>query len=424
MTGTTTHSETGLPAPVPASVLRSRGFLALLGSRTASTVATSVTWVLLPLHVYDTTGSATLAGLMSAMNVVPFIVFGLLAGVMADRSSPRNVMIAMEVGNAAALLIVPILTVTGSLSVWSMLAVGALSSTLYVWFDVASSTIVPAVVGRARVFQANGHLWSVATLVSATAAPFGFFLLSRRGLGGAFAILAGFSLLSAVLISRVQRIVDDPPPAAERATTGAQIVEGLRFMAREPTVRMLTLVAVGSGLSGGAVYGMIVVFADKALGLRPDDTRLAWIIAASSVGAFIASFLGPRLRRFRITRVVVALLVADVVLMTGYARSSSWLLALAAVAAWNIAHTSLMIVSISVRQVLTPAHLQGRVNAAGRIIAWGTVPLGTGICGVLVDATGSGRTATLMLVVPVTLSLVVALVLARRAAREQREIRC
>jgi uncharacterized RDD family membrane protein YckC len=76
-----------------------------------------------------------------------------------------------------------------------------------------------------------------------------------------------------------------------------------------------------------------------------------------------------------------------------------------------------MIVSISFRQTLAPSHLQGRVNAAGRMLAWGSVPLGSALCGAVTGWIGS-RQASLLLIVPIaaSLALAVAMVVRRPGA--------
>ena len=424
-------SEAAAPAkgraPEPAdkrSVLRDHDFRALLASKSASTVASAVTWVVLPLYVYTVSRSSLLTAVASAMNVIPYVLFGIVAGALVDRSSPRRVMIVVELGNAAIMLTVPALHAGHVLSIAVLCAVGFTSATAFVWFDVASSALVPSVVGKAAVFHANGFLWSVATLVQAVAAPTGFFLLNRWGIGWTFAALSLFYALSALFLAMV-RVPSAASggvaagAAASPAGPGRAMLEGLRFIAREPTIRLLTIIGMGSGISAGAVYGMIVVFANRALHLATDDYRISWILAASSAGALLASFAAPRLRRLPPIPSVAGLLVVDTVLMAGYALSADWQMALGAILLWNLVHTTLMIVSISLRQVLAPARLQGRVNAAGKMLAWGSVPLGSALCGALTGWIGS-RQASLLLVAPIAASLVLAaaMVVRRPAATD------
>ncbi|WP_017579895.1 MFS transporter [Nocardiopsis valliformis] len=408
---------TGAAAP---SVLRSSDFRFMLSGRAASTAATAVTWVLLPLHVYDITGSATAAASMSAMNVVPFLLFGLFAGAYVDRLRPRTVMVVVEVVSALVLLLVPAVVLLSEPPFVVFLVIGFLASSAFVWFDVASSALVPAVAGPERIFQANGHLWMAATVVNAVAAPAGFFLLERIGLAGAFLVIAGAYVVSAVLTSflRAGRSAADGAEGREGNRVGwSEILEGLRFIRSDRVVGVLTLAGAGIGISGGAVYSTIVVFSDLSLDLRTDDIRVGWIIAGCSVGALIAAVLTPRLRSLDPVLVSAVTLAVDVVLLVAYAWSPGWVVALILLAGWNTAHTIAMIVSISVRQQRCPAHLQGRVNAVGRMAAWGAVPLGGGLCGVLIDLTGQAPVALTIMVLPslAAFGFVLSVVFVRRA---------
>lgn len=392
----------------PKSLFTEVSFLSLLSSKTVSAVASAVTWVLLPLYVYEVTGSATQSALMSAMNVVPFILFGVFAGTMVDRLAPRVIITCVEIGNMVILLVVPLALATVGLPIYVLFAVGFASSSAFVWFDVASSALIPRVAGKDRIFQANGHLWAFATVVNALAAPVGIFLLNMVGMGATFAILSGFYLLSALFISSVKDQGSVPPQRRESTTSfRSDFREGIRFILEKPVLWVLTLAGIGNGLSGGAVYTMIVVFADKSLGLAPDDTRLGWVIASSSVGAVIASIIAPKLRTFSALTTVLVLLFLEAIVFVLYAQTSWWIAAMVFIGAWNMLHTAVMIVSLSVRQVITPEELQGRVNSVGRLVAWGTVPLGAALCGFLVDFTGSSTIATTLLVIPLIFSTVV-----------------
>lgn len=411
------------------SVLRSSDFRFMLSGRAVSTAATAVTWVLLPLYVYDITGSATAAASMSAMNVVPFLLFGLFAGAYVDRLRPRTVMVVVEVVSALVLLSVPAVVLLSEPPFAVFLLIGFLASSAFVWFDVASSALVSVVAGPELIFQANGHLWMAATVVNAIAAPAGFFLLDRIGLAGAFLMIAGAYVLSAILTSFLKagrtaavRGEGEEEREKESGKEGSrvgrsEILEGLRFIRSDRVVGVLTLAGAGIGISGGAVYSTIVVFSDLSLDLRTDDIRVGWIIAGCSVGALVASLLTPRLRSLDPVSVSAVTLAVDVVLLVAYAWSPGWVVALVLLAGWNTAHTIAMIVSISVRQQRCPARLQGRVNAVGRMAAWGAVPLGGGLCGVLIDLTGQAPVALSIMALPslAAFVFVLSVVFVRRA---------
>lgn len=365
--------------------VRTGGLGLLIGSKFASTVAYATSWVLLPLYVYQESGSAVLTALASAANVLPFLLFGLIAGAAVDRSSPVRVMAAMEVANAAVLLCVPLLAATVGAGPLVLCAIGFASATAYVWFDVASAALVPALAGADGVFRANSYMWMTTTVLTAVAAPVGYFLLDSLRLGPTFAALAGCYLVSAVLVAAIRHA-----PAAEgpsRPERGA-VWAGVRYLAAHPLLRTYTAVNVGVGVSAGAVYGMLVVFASRALGLPSDDYRVAWIVAASGVGALIGAIAARRFKHVPPIPAARWMTGLDLVLLLAYAAAPTWWAAAALLLCWNTVHTCFLVVGISVRQTATPQRLQGRVNAVGRMIVWGSVPLGTLLCGALTELAG------------------------------------
>jgi MFS family permease len=384
--------------------VRTGGLGLLIGSKFASTVAYATSWVLLPLYVYQASGSAVLTALASAANVIPFLLFGLLAGAAVDRSSPVRVMAWMEVANAAVLLCVPLLAATVGAGPLVLCAIGFASATAYVWFDVASAALVPALAGRDGVFRANSYLWMTTTVLTAVAAPVGYFLLDALRLGPTFAVLSACYLVSAALIAAIRPRPEAAPARAERGAVWA----GLKYLAAHPLLRAYTTVNVGVGVSAGAVYGMMVVFASRALGLPSDDYRVAWIVAASGVGALLGAVAARRFKGVPPIPVARWMTGLDLVLLLAYAAAPTWQAAAALLLCWNTVHTCFLVVGISVRQTVTPQRLQGRVNAVGRMIVWGSVPLGTLLCGALTELTGP-RWALAALGVFALASLVIAL---------------
>ncbi|WP_158299865.1 MFS transporter [Glycomyces paridis] len=389
------------------------GFHLLVASKFASTVAYATSWVLLPLFVYQSSGSAVAAAAASAANVVPFLLFGMFAGAAVDRSSPVRVMAWMEAANAAVLLGVPLLAFFDAVGPVTLCAIGFASATAYVWFDVASAATVPALVGREGLFRANSLLWMTTTVLTAIAAPVGYFLADALRLGPTFAVLAACYVASGILISRVRLPKTEPAPRELGAVRA-----GWKFIAAHDLLRSYTLTNIGVGVSAGAVYGLMVVFAAEALGLDAEDYRVAWIIAASGVGALIGAALAPRFKGRAPIPMARWMTGLDLVLLLAYAAAPHWVLAAAALLCWNAVHTCFLVVGISVRQTVTPQRLQGRVNAVGRMVVWGSVPLGTLLCGSLTELIGP-RPALAVLAVFALAGLAVALRTPRTLSLEE-----
>ena len=123
-----------------------------------SMVGTGITTVALPLVVYDATGSAAQTGLLFAFRVVPYLLFGIIAGPLADRGNRRLLVIGGNVAEGLLVATIPIAHFLGVLTVAQVYVVALLSATACVFSDAAVFGAVPALVGPARLAAANGLL--------------------------------------------------------------------------------------------------------------------------------------------------------------------------------------------------------------------------------------------------------------------------
>lgn len=120
----------------------------------------------LPILVYTETGSALLTSTVVALESAPYLVFGLLAGALADRMPRRSSMVAADVISAVVLGTVPAAWLAGALTMAHVLLAATLAGTTFVWFDSASWGALPRLVGKQRLPEANGIVWSSAIVVS------------------------------------------------------------------------------------------------------------------------------------------------------------------------------------------------------------------------------------------------------------------
>jgi hypothetical protein len=154
---------------------------------------------------------------------------------------------------------------------------------------------------------------------------------------------------------------------------------------RVPLIRQLTLLAFGVSLTGGAVLGLLVVYAHSALG-SGGDTWTLLLYLASGLGGLVATLLAPWLiRRIRLGRLVCSLLAANALSLVAFAVSPGIAPALTALAAYEFTYLAVVLTVVTVRQALTPDEFQGRVNVTGRMVAWAGQPIGAVAAGLLAD---------------------------------------
>ncbi|MCK2237550.1 MULTISPECIES: MFS transporter [unclassified Crossiella] len=371
---------------------RDPDFRRYLAARVVSVAGSLVTVVALPILVYRLTGSAAWTAAVAAAEALPYLLFGLLAGALADRLDRRALMVAVDLLNALLLASVPIAWALDGLSAVHVVAVGFLSQTLFVVFDSANFGALPTLVGKDRTTSAYSTVFGVTTVVEMVVPPLATLAVTLFSPAPMLALDALSYGISALLIRAIVRPLSAPDRAGRprsMADIKADVRAGLGFLWRQPTVRTLTLVGATHSAAGGAWVAMVVPWADRSLGVPPSgDARLAVLMSCWGVGGLIAAKLVPVLsRRLGPARLALRALPASLLSGLAVVFSSHWLLGALAAIAWGTAYTTVVINAITFRQQVTPVELQGRVNTTARMLSWGLgQPLGATLAGAVAVA--------------------------------------
>ena len=387
-------------------VLREPDFRRWFLARSVSYAGTAATAVALPLLAYQKTGSAALTGAIAALEAVPYLLFGLLAGAVADRLPRLRLMVGAEVSAVALVVSVPLAHLAGVLTTPHVLATAFAIGTAFVWFDAAAWGALARVAGRDRLTQANGLIWATATVVG-IAAPAAAGLVAS--LSDPTVVLAADALTYAVSILLVRRIATPLDAARPGAATSVRrdIAAGLTYLWRQPVIRALSLAGFGLSTTAGGVVGLLVVHADQQLHIGSADRRIGLLYSAAALGALVSALLLPAMTRvLGVRRLSVTGYLTYLAALVALAVDTNVGLALLLWAVFDFASATAITNGITVRQQLTPDDLQGRVNTTGRMIAWGGTPFGALLGGLLADAYGV-RVAYLALGVPLCVALVV-----------------
>lgn len=358
-------------------------------ARVCSLAGTAVTYVAMPALVYQLTGSNLWTAFVAVAVAAPFLCFGLVAGVVADRVDRRRLMVATDVANAALLASVPIAYAAGVLTAVQVLLVALASQSLWVFFEAAGAGGLPALVGRGRIAAAQSAIYGAEYAVEAIMPMLAGLALVVVRAPTLLAVDAISFAASALLIRSIVRPFAEPgaaPVAGRHPLAG--VWEGLLFVWRHPHVRVLTGVGFVQCLAGGAYMGQVVPWADQTLGVGPDDGRIGLLFAAWGVGGLIASLLYPRivgwLGEARAALAFLPLSALGSILM---AASGHWLAAALSVAGWVVAYMTVAMTQVTLRQKVSPDRLQGRVHTAARMLSLGLGwPVGAVLGGVIADA--------------------------------------
>lgn len=399
------------PHQSSASLWKDRGFALFWGGRAVSLLGSAITSVVLPILVYHLTASALLTSLLTTLEVLPYLLFGLFAGEIADHVNRRWLMVGSDVLNALLLGSIPIAAWLHVLTISQIFAVALLSASAFVWFDAANFGALPMLVGSQRIVAANSAVTSMSTVVGIVGPAVGGGL-ATIGPASAISFDAVSYLLSAVSLLLIPRALStlqlrNHGTQARFPRMLAGIGEGVRFIWRHRLVRVLTLVSFCLSFTGGAVNGLLVVYAVQALHLASNDARIGLLFTAGSAGSFVASvLLTPLSKRVPIGWITLTAMSFNLLLLIGFAWLSELSLALVVYACWGGSYTLTTTNGIALRQLVTPAPLQSRVNAYARMVGWGGTPFGAAVGGVLAQAT-TIRTAYLIMATGVIIGVVV-----------------
>jgi predicted MFS family arabinose efflux permease len=356
--------------------------------QTVSQFGSTVTREAIPLTALLALGATPVQmGFLAALSGAPVLLLGLVAGVWVDRLRRRPIMIWSDLGRAALLGTIPVAALLGHLSLAHLLVVASLAGVLTVFFDVAYQSLVPGLVGREQIVEANSKL-EVSAAASEVTAP-GLAGVLVQTISGPLAILldACSFLFSAAMVWLIRTPEPPPTPDGARQHLVREAADGMAVVLRQPVLRALGVSTLIGSFFGNFYATLYALYALRELHLGPALLGLA--VACGGAGGLAgALFAQPASRRFGIGPAIVgtALLNALVGLLTPLAAGPP-LVAAAFLMAGQIFGDGLatvrQIAATSVRQALAPPALLGRVNASMHLLALGVAPLGALTGGVL-----------------------------------------
>ncbi len=350
-----------------------RLFLAQATSRAGDAFNT----VALVVLVFELTGSGVGVAGTVVFEVLPFIVLGPAAGVIADRFPRRRVMVAADVIRAALALV--LVAAHGSVPVAYGVAFGLSVGSLL--FNPAAAAVVPDVVGERDLVEANAALWSVAVTIQIVLAPLAGLIVATWGVGVAFAVNAASYVGSALWLKGLTA-ARQPQGGTARGWTAVR--EGTRVVRNNALLARLAVVQVLAALSAGATSGLLVVLASERLGVGPSGFGL--LLSAIGIGAatgplLLRRFIRPGDKRWLFgplaLRGVVDLLLAAV---------RQPVLAGGALTLYGVGTSTGMVAYQSTVQSAVPPEIRGRVFALYDVLWSAARLISLGAGGLLADA--------------------------------------
>lgn len=342
----------------------------------------------LPLFAVALSKDPVVISLVSVAMLLPHLVVGLVAGALVDRWDRRRTMWLADLWQAGLLALAVVAGALGALGIPALLVLAFLLGVGQLFFDVASQAYLPDLLGRDQTLlrRANGRLRGASTAAGQFAGPpVGSFLFSLARTVP-FVVDAVSFVVSALLI---RTLPSTPvPERVEGRSVWAEAQEGFRYVVRDRLLLGLALRPAVGNLAFGAVGAVLVLFAQDTLGLSA--LGYGFLLAADAVGGVLGAMVvaGPleKLLGTGTALTLTAVVEGGSILVFGLA-DSPWLAgAMFALCGCGMATT--MVLGWSLRQVIVPGRLMGRVAAASRLVATSAGPLGALLGGWLASAAG------------------------------------
>jgi MFS family permease len=381
-------------------LLRQRDFRLLWIGESTSTLGSAISGIALPLvAVVVLHSGAFVMGLLAAVTWLPVLVFGLPAGAWVDRCRRRRVMIACNAAGVLLMASVPIAAWLGFLSVGLLLTVAVLIGVAAVFNSPAFQAFLPSIVARKDLGEANAKL-SASNQVA---------LMSGSSLAGviaeAFGAVTGMLLdavsylVALVCLTFIKKVEDKPRPAGPPTTFRQDIAAGVRFMIRDPYMRIIALCASLENLLLTGAQALLVLFLINVVHVRYGAVGLLMI--ADSVGGLTGAMIATKVaRRIGTARTLLAVAIISspfgllIPLTTGGWGLIYFVLGLGVPAAGMVACG---IVSSTFRQSYCPLDMQGRISTTAMVMVYGSMPIGALIGGALGATIGIRTTLWIML---------------------------
>lgn len=365
-----------------------RDFLRVWGAAAASNAGDGVRITALPLLAAAVTRDpVAVSGILLATNL-PWLLFSLPAGALVDRVDRRKLISRVSALRAIVMALLCGLVFAGEATLPALYAVAFLQGVGEVFADNAVFALVPGVVPRSRLEDANGRLDAIVNVTNQFAGPAAGGFLFAHAAGLPFLVDALSFVVMALLIAGIRRRpAREPEPQAAPTSIRADIAEGIRWLRARPALRNLSFIAALTNVALNATFAIFVLFALEELALSA--AAFGILLSIEALGALAGSLLAARIRKHIgiPLAITAALAVAGLANLTISATGAVPLVAAMMIAVafaggvWNVLTNSL-------RQALTPDRLMGRVQSAHRLLSWGAIPFGTLLGGVAAHSFG------------------------------------
>jgi MFS family permease len=357
------------------AALRHRDFRLLWLGQIVSVTGSQMQFVAINWHVYLLTKSAFALGLVGLFRGVPIIVCSLAGGVVADAFDRKRAMIVTQTVMLLTAALLSAATLSGLKSVWPIYVLSALSAAAQAFDTPARQALMPTLVPEEDFPNAVSLgiiVFNIAIIVGPAIAGF---ILAETGPAIIYGLnaLSFLAVIAAVIAMRTGGKPDLQRGRREALSFGA-LKEGLRFVWQTPIiVQTMTLDFAATFFASATL--LLPIFAQERL--HVGARGYGFLAAAPAIGSVLTALVMARIGSFRKQgRLVVASVAVFGVATAGFGVSTVYWLSLLMLAITGAADTVSTVLRQTIRQLVTPNHLRGRMTSINMMFFMGGPQLG------------------------------------------------
>jgi len=382
---------------------RNPNFLKLWTSETISQFGSQFTGLALPLTaIIILSADSVQVGILNFAGSVPWLIFGLIAGVWIDRHRKKRIMVTSNILRGSILALIPIAAVLGvitKLGIPFLYAISFCVGFLQVFFDITYQSYLPSLVRREQLVEGNRNLQASASTAQVAGPTIAGIVISIITAPIAIAIDASSFFASAFALGRIdhEEVIDKE---IAKPSVLADIREGLHVVFNDGRLRMIAGCTGTSNFFGTALGTLFLLYliqpSPAGLGVSKDlaGVTAGLIFSVASVGALVGVAISARVAgSIGVGPAIIgsiligglgaipyylsgSLTVSPLFTLGGFGVNWSMLSIMAGQFISFIATVVYNVNQVSLRQAIVPLRLQGRMNATMRFLVWGTIPLG------------------------------------------------
>jgi MFS family permease len=378
----------------PGARLRgNRNFNLFWAGQTFDAFGDAAALIIIPLLVFDATGSVVQMGLVTALIGIGNLISSIISGIFVDSMDRRKVILLCDVGRTFFYLVLPVYWWLFGANMWPIYIIALITAYLSTFFVIAYVSAIPNIVDQDQIADANGRLQATVALASVAGPMLTGFASKQFGSNKAVIIVALAYWLSACLMFFVRLRKESSeqvvrPSSGEGSSRFDSLLVGIRFLLRHPALRTVTLLLGAIFFVTGATVNLFIYRLRHDL--NQTDNTVGIVFGLASLGAVAGGAIAPLLHRkkgFGFSFLGSFFFIGLATLLAGLAKDLT-VIAMMAVA-YSFGLTTRGVSSMTLRQQLTPNHLLGRVSSAFWAMLSVLGPLGTAAASAFADLVGT-----------------------------------